>query len=321
MLDWYMRLTIVNTEGGQTAMAMYPASLYSILETMDECQIPYGSGQYRHLAVSTNGVPADNLQAALAPVIENEENPPSIRELNGLGKLIQQMTDQEREQLTEALLASPKTSVSDTFDVIQRICPETEIQHSEEYFSDRSVQLSEHDPYIRIQFIHEGDDSGDEKAGIWVDCPASEEQISKIAQAAGVESLEELEVNMLDGVLAFSDLPLLESDDPFQSTQTFCSLNQLAAAMKEHDVLSNIGKFKAILYYEDCMDLDAATELTGKLDEYEFFRRHELEHRFQETGHSAIDDDILDELQIEETPYGFIRKADGLEMDEMLLSL
>ena len=71
MSDWYMRLTIVNTDGGQTAMAMYPDNIYNILETLDECQIPYGSGRYRHLSVSPNGVPADKLQASLASAIEN----------------------------------------------------------------------------------------------------------------------------------------------------------------------------------------------------------------------------------------------------------
>ena len=34
MSDWYMRLTIVNTDGGQTAMAMYPDNIYNILTTM-----------------------------------------------------------------------------------------------------------------------------------------------------------------------------------------------------------------------------------------------------------------------------------------------
>lgn len=36
MERWHMRLTIVNEEGGQTAVAMYPDSLYAILETLDE---------------------------------------------------------------------------------------------------------------------------------------------------------------------------------------------------------------------------------------------------------------------------------------------
>ena len=72
-----MRLTIVNQEGGQTAMAMYPNGLYAILETLDECQIPCGGGGYRHLAVSPNGVPADELQEALPHVIEKKNILPS----------------------------------------------------------------------------------------------------------------------------------------------------------------------------------------------------------------------------------------------------
>lgn len=54
-------------------MAMYPNGLYAILETLDECQIPYGGGGYRHLAVSPNGVPVDELQEALTHVIDNGE--------------------------------------------------------------------------------------------------------------------------------------------------------------------------------------------------------------------------------------------------------
>lgn len=80
-------MTIVNQEGGQTAVAMYPNGLYAILETLDECQIPYGGGGYRHLAFSPNGVPVDELQAALTHVVENEEYSSVVDDaLDELGK-------------------------------------------------------------------------------------------------------------------------------------------------------------------------------------------------------------------------------------------
>ena len=314
MEKWYMRLTIVNEDGGQTAMAMYPDSLYAILETLDECQIPYGGGRYRHLAVSPNGIPADELQRALASVIENEENPPSIRELNYLGEQIQQMTDQERNRLTEELLAIPQAAIPDAYGAIQHISGR-KMEYGSTDLKERSVQLGLEDPYIRIQLIHDEDDPGDEKAGIWVDCPATEERIAKAARVAGVESLEELQPNMMDGVFAYSALPLIEQDGPFQS---FHELNCLAIAMKEHGVLQDIGKFKAVLYFEDCIDFEEAAELAGKLNEYHFFRKAELECSFQKAGYSSIEDDILDKLEIEETPYGFIRSADGLSIDILM---
>lgn len=314
MEKWYMRLTIVNEDGGQTAMAMYPDSLYAILETLDECQIPYEGGRYRHLSVSPNGIPADELQRALTSVIENEENPPSIRELNYLGEQIQQMTDQERNRLTEELLAIPQAAIPDAYEAIQHISGR-KMEYGSTDLKERSVQLGLEDPYIRIQLIHDEDDPGDEKAGIWVDCPATEERIAKAARAAGVESLEELQPNMMDGVFAYSDLPLTEPDGPFQS---FHELNRLAIAMKEHGVLQDIGKFKAVLYFEDCIDFEEAAELAGKLNEYHFFRKAEVECSFQKAGYSSIEDDVLDKLGIEETPYGFIRSADGLSIDILM---
>ena len=146
-------------------------------------------------------------------MIENEENPPSIRELNYLGEQIQQMTDQERNRLTEELLAIPQAAIPDAYGAIQHISGR-KMEYGSTDLKERSVQLGLEDPYIRIQLIHDEDDPGDEKAGIWVDCPATEERIAKAARVAGVESLEELQPNMMDGVFAYSALPLIEQDGP-----------------------------------------------------------------------------------------------------------
>lgn len=315
MERWHMRLTIVNEEGGQTAVAMYPDSLYAILETLDECQIPYGNGRYRHLAVSPNSVPADVLQMALTPVIESEENPPSIRELNYLGELIQEMTAQERKRLAGELLAAPQATISDVYTAIQHICPDRDVECENLSLKERSVQLGAEAPYIRIQLIRAEDDPGDEKAGIWVNCPATEEQIAEAAKTAGVESLEELQPNMMDGAFSYSDLYLTEQDGPFES---FHEINRLAVAMKEHGVLQEIGKFKAVLYFEGCTDFEKATELVGQLDDYEFFSRADLERKSQEVGFPEPDNDVLSELGIEETPYGFVRQAGGISIDELM---
>jgi len=303
-----MRLTIVNQQGGQSAMAMYPDDPYSILENLDACQIPYGSGNYRHLAVSPNGVPADELQETLAGVIENEAHPPSIRELNCLGKLIQQMTEEQRKLLAEEIQTVELPTVSDAYDAVQRIRP-GEVKFEREELSERSIRLGEQDPYIRIQLLHDWENPGDTTAGIWVNCPASESQMEKLAQTAGVDSLDELQLNMMDGLLATSDIPLIEPGSHFQS---FSAVNNLAIAMKEKQLLPEMGKFKAILYFESCMDFNEVAELAGKMDMYEFYRQPELECEFRAAGFSSIDSDALEELEIEETPYGFIRNQHDL---------
>lgn len=315
MEKWYMRLTIVNQAGGQTAMVIYPDNIYAILEALDKCQIPYGGGGYRHLAVSPNGDITDALQAALTPVIENKEAPPSIRELNYLGEQIQQMTVQERNRLTEELLTMPQAAISDAYPAIQRICTDRDMEHGNTDLKERLVQLREGYPYIRIQLIHDGEDPNNEKAGIWVNCPATEEQIAETARAAGVESLEELHPNMIDGILSYSNLPLIEQDSLLSS---FREVNQLAVAMEEHGVLQNIGKFKAVLYFEGCLSFEKAAELAGKLDEYKFFRKQELDHRLQKASYSSLDVDVLDKLDIEETPYGFIQDADAPGIDALM---
>lgn len=315
MERWHMRLTIVNEEGGQTAMAMYPNSLYAILETLDKCQIPYEDGRYRHLVASPNGVPADELQTALTPVIENEENPPSIRELNYLGELIQEMTDQERKRLAGELLAAPQATISDVYTAIQHICPDRDVECENTSLKERSVQLGAEAPYIRIQLIRAEDDPGDEKAGIWVNCPATEEQIAEAAKTAGVKSLEELQPNMMDGVFSYNNLYLTEQDGRFES---FHEINRLVVAMKEHEVLQEIGKFKAVLYFEGCRGFERATVLAGRLDDYELFSRADLERKSQEAGPSELDDDVLSELGIVETPYGFVRQTGGISIDELM---
>ena len=307
MSDWYMRLTIVNTDGGQTAMAMYPDNIYNILETLDECQIPYGSGRYRHLSVSPNGVPADKLQASLASAIENGKYPPSIRELNYLGELIQKMTEQERNQLIKEIQTIPEASILDVYAAIEKVCMNLKMDYTEEYLAERPVLLRKGDPYILIQLIHDWEDPNDEKAGVWVGCPADGEQITEAAQSAGVESLDELYPNMMEGIFSTSGLLLTEAGNPFQS---FREINQLATAMKDHNILPDIGKFKAVLYFEGCMDFTEAAELAGQLDKYEFFRRPELEDRLRISGYSSIDD-ALEKLAMEETSFGFIRGTDS----------
>ena len=42
--NWSLHLTLLNNRTGQKIGANYPKNKYEILEMLDRCQIPYGSG-------------------------------------------------------------------------------------------------------------------------------------------------------------------------------------------------------------------------------------------------------------------------------------
>ena len=87
--NWSLHLTLLNNRTGQKIGANYPKNKYEILEMLDRCQIPYGSGDYAHLAVPFPDGTPDSLQLKLAGVIENEHCPPSIRQVNFLAEQLQ----------------------------------------------------------------------------------------------------------------------------------------------------------------------------------------------------------------------------------------
>ena len=112
--NWSLHLTLLNNRTGQKIGANYPKNKYEILEMLDRCQIPYGSGDYAHLAVPFPDGTPDSLQLKLAGVIENEHCPPSIRQVNFLAEQLQRMSAESREALMQelkALLLARPTSI------------------------------------------------------------------------------------------------------------------------------------------------------------------------------------------------------------------
>lgn len=103
--NWSLHLTLLNNRTGQKIGANYPKNKYEILEMLDRCQIPYGSGDYAHLAVPFPDGTPDSLQLKLAGVIENEHCPPSIRQVNFLAEQLQRMSAESREALMQELTA------------------------------------------------------------------------------------------------------------------------------------------------------------------------------------------------------------------------
>ena len=77
-VSWALHLMLVNDDSGDAVDIVYPSSRFHILEQMNKCRIPYGSGRYHHMARTMDDYEGDRLQKALAHAIENKDSPPSI---------------------------------------------------------------------------------------------------------------------------------------------------------------------------------------------------------------------------------------------------
>lgn len=313
-----MRLTLVNNESGQTAFTMYPEDKYSILESMDWCQIPYGSGEYRHLAVNPYGTFNDDLLEELAGVIENEAHPPSIQELNHLGGQLQRMTEVQRTEFGRQISGAPEATIIDAINTAHRLLSE-EIVYDGRSMAERSVLLGEDEPYIRVEvYPADGEPPEEWEQGVWLDCPASEGELAALADTLGVDTPSDLAVCSWDGLLAVSMVYLNENDSPFV---TLRDINKLARTMKEKEIVQSLGKFKALLQMESCMDFDVAADLAGKLDHYEYYRQSEFDRLYQSAGLELDWDEANQELEFEETDYGLIRPAGEQNLDQQFIAL
>ena len=75
-VSWALHLMLVNDDSGDAVDIVYPSSRFHILEQMNKCRIPYGSGRYHHMARTMDDYEGDRLQKALAHAIENKDSPP-----------------------------------------------------------------------------------------------------------------------------------------------------------------------------------------------------------------------------------------------------
>lgn len=315
---WMMRLTLVNNLTGQTTFAMYPQDKYSLLDSLDLCQLPYGSGEYRHLAESPNGVYSDSLQTDMTGVIESETHPPSIQELNYLGGQIQRMTAEQRAELGRQLTGAPEATVTDAINAAHRLLDQ-EMVYDGNSMADRAVLLGQDEPYIRVQlFPDDGEPQEGREVGLWIDCPAQDSSLDAAAQILGVSSARDLTIGEWDGLLAVSEVPLNENDSPFVAIS---DISDLARAMEENGVLQSLSKFKAVLQAECCGDFGEAAELAGKLDQYEFYRQAEFDRRCRIAGLEMDWGEAAKELDMEETGYGLIRPVGEQTMEQELKAL
>lgn len=318
-IPWFMRLTIQNSRTGQKAFAMYPCEKYEMLESLDWCQLPYGSGDYTHLSVSYNGVDADSLQETLTGIIENSEHPPSIRELNCLGELIQRMSAQTRSCLEQEIAEKPNAAIADAINAAYRLLSES-VVYDGISMSDRAVLLGDDEPYIQVKLIAYSDDLDLDEGGIWVNCPAHEDELKAVAEQLDVGSYRDLEMGDVCAIVE-----KITTDMLCDAISTFDEINELARAMKEHGVIRELGKYKAILEFENCYDVGEAAELAGKLDDYEFYQGEtlgEVGNRYRDQNPYDLDDEELaEDLGFEETHYGIVRIADGPKLEQCGLKL
>lgn len=319
-IPWFMRLTIQHSRTGQKAFAMYPCEKYEMLESLDWCQLPYGSGDYTHLAVSYNGVDADSLQETLTGIIENPECPPSIRELNCLGELIQRMSTQTRSCLEQEIAEKPNAAIADAINAAYRLLSESMVYDGIS-MSDRAVLLGDDEPYIQVKLIANSDDLDlDEEDGIWVNCPVHEDELKAAAEQLGVGSYRDLEMGDVCAIIE-----KITTDMLCDAISSFDEINELARAMKEHGVIRELGKYKAILEFENCFDVGEAAELAGKLDDYEFFQGEtlgEVGNRYRDHSPYDLDyEELAEALGFEETHYGIVRKSDEPKLEQRGLEL
>lgn len=315
---WFMRLTIRNTDTGKTAFAMYPSSRYERLESLDACGVPYGGGNYNHLAVSYNGVEADSLQRALTGVIEHKDHPPSISELNFLGAQICAMPVQERSRMEQQLANNPDATIVEAINLANKIAGYGYAAHYDGIsMATRFERFSPDEPYLKVRLATEDEAYTVEDAGIWVDCPTSDAELKAVADKLGVDSYHDLEVCDVYGILEN-----IADDMCGEFSTTFDRLNALAKAMKDNEIFRQSAKYKAVLSVESYCDLKRAAELAANLDSYEFYQGESLAdvgRRFQAQNSDEYDvedwepDEVAEHMGFEESEYGTLREIDGLE--------
>ena len=312
---WLMRLTLVNNQTGQKASIVYPNEKVEFLESLDQCQIPYGSGAYSHLATSPYGVQPDSLQMEMTRMIEDISGPPSIRELNHLGEQIQKMSQEGRRAYERELQRYIGLDIKTAINAAHYILYDG-VVYDGESLADRAVLAEEQEPLLRIQLVSE--DIGwndDPNTGIWLDCPAGERELKAVAQAMGVSSVDELMVNDIAWNAVLGDTYLWEAHENL----TRCSdINRMASALKAQGGMAQAAKFKSVLMMESCCQFDKAADIAERLDQYEFYRTSELCDRVQQAVPDAQAGELAENLGFEETDYGYIRKAGPLTLDEQL---
>ncbi len=224
------------------------------------------------------------------------------------------MSEQMRACLEQEIAGQPNAAITDAINAAYRLLSES-MAYDGIAMSDRAVLLSD-EPYIQVKLVpHSDNPNPDEEDGIWVNCPVHEDELRAVAEQLGVDSYRDLE--MVD---VYAIVEKIAEDMLYGDISSFDEINELARAMKEHDVIRELGKYKAILEYESCFDVGEAAGLAGKLGDYEFCRGEtlgEVGNRYRDHSPYDLDDEELaEDLGFEETNYGIVRKSDETKLEQ-----
>ena len=295
---WYLHLSLMNTEKRRISDIRYPCTKFEMFESLACCWVPYGSESYCHLAESLDGYQGDSLQKALRSAIENKEYPPSMQELNYLAMIIQNLSVTKRRRLKQTILQRTDFTIADVIKTAASFSSlrfEDFIQRKE----GRAVLWNEDDSFFKVYLVHQGAVLHGDNGGICLDCPASKEMCQKAAEALGVKSCRELSISRVEGVVQNDSLTLED-------------INLWADTLKRFHIGEMLGKYKAVLEYENCTDLQEAVKLAGQLEAYEYTDElgEMLDQYHEKASLMEFDEQMetADEFQIIATKYGVVRK-------------
>ena len=306
--NWSLHLTLLNNRTGQKIGANYPKNKYEILEMLDRCQIPYGSGDYAHLAVPFPDGTPDSLQLKLAGVIENEHCPPSIRQVNFLAEQLQRMSAESREALMQELTDMPMAVITDVIRIAGRLLSELPLPQTID-LSERAVLLTEQEPYFRLNVAALESESTED--GVWLDLPMQNGALEQLMLHLDVQDTDELEIRGLSGVVSPDDLELGEYEIFLADIHDY---DAFARTLMECVPIHAMAKYKALLLARPT-SIQGATKLATRLSCYEFFRYAELQDLLQEHKLHMDCRTLADHLNFDETNYGFIRYRLGHNLD------
>lgn len=161
-----------------------------------------------------------------------------------------------------------------------------------------------------------------------LELPATEGELFAALVALDAPSWKEV-------VFRTEDSALPGFPDDVECLESIGQINELAQAAKKLDEAGQLMKYKAVLDAVECSDMDAAMELTDRLEEYQFspglrsverVARAELKVLMDESSMELIlphlnlfnyGTDLVRRHNGEITPYGLVERQDGQPVQEM----
>lgn len=292
---------MVNAKTGSIAEIRYPCSNAEMIGALARCKVPYGSGAYYHKVEEDHmdGRRKDSLTKTLAGIIGSKTAPPTMRELNFLAVQIQRMPERKRTAFRKSISQLSDSSMVDILRLAQDYS-QMRMDDTGPDLSERAVLWDENDPYFQVTLrLPQTEESK------IIDCPIDDSALAAIQNRFGIRDIDACAEQVI-GVV------------PCDSEVLFTDINRWASALKENHVGQQLGKYKAVLELEDCIDVETAITLAGRLDEYEFCPEADMQDvlgRYVRNAEQLDYDEEMDaaeEFGIADTDYGIVKRADSV---------